>query len=90
MLKVFMGILAALIWSAVGYAVAKRGGESFDANNFGKTMLIGFILGLIAMVVGIETTEVQGYTILQLVTIIVDKLLALIEKSKVATSIPPR
>lgn len=87
-LKMFMGILAALIWGAVGYAVAKKGGDNFEPANFGKTVLIGFILGLISMAVGVETTEVEGYTILQVIVIIVDKLVALIEKPVTPTPVP--
>ena len=82
LLKAFVGVLAALLWGALGYAVARRKGEDFDPENFGVTVLIGFILGLLALIAGADVTTLENYTILQLITILVDKLYGLIKKPK--------
>ena len=74
-LQPFLGVVAAVAWGAVGWAVArKESGESFDAKKFGKTVLIGFILGLLGYGVGVDIDTVEQFTSLELATILVDKV----------------
>lgn len=77
-----MGIIAALVWGAVGYAVARTKGETFDTQKFSKTVLVGLILGVIATGAGVEVSTVEGYSLLQVVVIFVDKLTGLLSKPK--------
>jgi len=80
LLKAGLGVLAGLLWAVVGYCVARSKGQVFEPENFGSTLAVGFILGLLSMVTGIDIATLQGYTTLQLATILADKLLGLIYK----------
>jgi len=80
LLKSGLGVIAGLVWAVVGYAVARSKGQEFEPENFGSTLAVGFFLGLLALVTGIDISTLDGYTTLQLATIITDKLLGLIQK----------
>jgi len=79
-LEIGMGVIAGLIWASIGYAVARAKAQPFDPRNFGTTLIIGLILGSLALALDVEITTLEGYSTLQLVTIIVDKLVGLLEK----------
>jgi len=80
LLKACLGVIAGLVWAVVGYAVARSKGENFEPENFGSTLAVGFILGLLALVTETDIATLEGYTTVQLATILVDKLLGLIQK----------
>jgi len=80
LLKASLGVIAGLLWAVVGYAVARSKGEDFEPKNFGSTLAVGFILGLLSMVTEIDIATLDGYTAVQLATILADKLLGLIQK----------
>jgi len=80
LLKASLGAIAGLIWGTIGYLVARSKGEDFEPENFGATLAVGFILGLLALVTGIDITTLEGYTTVQIATILVDKLVGLIKK----------
>jgi len=73
-LKIVLGAIAGCLWAGFGFAIAKLNGEPFEPKKFGKTVLIGFILGLIGTGVGADMSTVENYSTLQLLTIIVDKI----------------
>jgi len=80
LLKPSLGVIAGLIWAVVGYAVARSKGEDFEPKNFGTTLAVGFILGLLAPFAGTDIATLKGYTTVQLATILADKLLGLLQK----------
>jgi len=80
LLKTGLGVLAGILWAVVGYAVARSKGQDFEPENFGSTLAVGFILGLLALVTGIDIATLEGYTTVQLATILADKLLGLIQR----------
>lgn len=73
LLKAAVGVVVALVWMAVNYAIAKLRGKTFSAEEFGRTVLVGLVLSLFAILVGTDPLTVEGYTILQLLTILIDK-----------------
>jgi len=79
-IKIGIGVLAGLVWASIGYAVARTKAQPFQPKNFGTTLIIGLILGVLAYATEIDPTTLEGYTILQLVTIIVDKFAGILEK----------
>jgi len=77
------GILLGLVWSAVGYAVAKvKHDEKFDHRKFLKTLLIGLILGLISGYTGYPVTELENMPLYEVLLIFIDKAVGLFEKPK--------
>ena len=77
------GILLGLVWSAVGYAVAKvKHDEKFDRKKFVKTLLIGLILGLISRYTGYPVTELENMPLYEVLLIFIDKAVGLFEKPK--------
>jgi len=80
LLKAGLGVIAGLLWAIVGYAVARSKGQEFEPENFGTTLAVGFILGLLALVTGTDIAKLEGYTSLQLAVILADKLIGLIQK----------
>jgi len=81
-LNVGLGVIAGLVWAAIGYAVARSKGADFESRNFGTTLIIGFVLGLLALATDVDIATLEGYSVLQLLTILVDKLIGLLEKPK--------
>jgi len=79
-LKIGLGVLAGLLWATIGYAVARTKAQPFDPKNFGTTLILGLILGSLALALDMDITTLEGYTVLQLITIVVDKLVGLLEK----------
>ena len=79
-LKALGGVFAGLTWGAIGYAVARSKGEEFDSGKFGKTVLIGFILSGIAAGLQVDTLTVENYSMVQVITIVADKLWKAFEK----------
>jgi uncharacterized PurR-regulated membrane protein YhhQ (DUF165 family) len=73
-LKIILGAIAGCLWGGFGFAVAKLNGEIFEPKKFGKTVLVGFILGLVGSAVGVDISTVENYSVLQLLTIVADKL----------------
>lgn len=73
-IKLGAGLITAGIWAGVGWAVAKRNGEEFSKDKMVRTLKIGLFLGLGATVLGVDLATLEGMTILQLATILVDKL----------------
>jgi len=80
LLKAGLGVIAGLVWAVVGYAVARSKGDDFEPKNFGSTLAVGFILGLLALVTKVDIATLKGYTTLQLVTILADKLIGAFQK----------
>lgn len=73
-LKTIGGAIAGCLWGGFGYALARGKGEPFEPKKFGKTVLVGFILGLIATQAGVDIATVEGFSTLSLVTILSDKV----------------
>jgi len=65
--------LSGVIWGAFGYGV-KHNKENFEVGKFFKTVGIGLILYGVAYVVGVDVTTAENFTLLQLGTILVDKI----------------
>ena len=81
------GVFLALIWSAVGYAVAKvKHDEIFNHRKFLKTLLIGLILGLISGYTGYPVTELENMPLYEVLLIFIDKAVGLLEKSSKAST----
>jgi hypothetical protein len=76
------GLLVAIIWAAFGYALAKAKGENFDPTKFTKTLLIGIIMASIGEGLGIPLNEVEGMSVVGLLTIFVDKITGLLIKKQ--------
>ena len=81
------GVFLALIWSAIGYAVAKvKHDEVFDHKKFLKTLLIGLILGLASGYTGYPVTELENMPLYEALLIFIDKAVGLLEKSSKAST----
>jgi len=80
LLKAGLGVIAGVVWAGVGYAVARSKGQDFEPLNFGSTLLVGLIIGLLALVTEVDIATLEGYTTLQLATILVDKLIGAFQK----------
>lgn len=80
--SISLGLLVAVLWGALGYALAKSKGEDFEPVKFAKTLVIGIILAGAAEGSGVPITEVEGMSVVATLTIIVDKLAALLLKEK--------
>jgi len=79
-MKSFVGAFIGLLYGAFGYAIGKaKNGEAFDARKFGKTVLIGLILGLSSTELGIDTVTLEGMSTVGFLTVVVDKLAGLFE-----------
>lgn len=77
------GLLVSIIYSAVGYAVAKsKNDEAFDALKFAKTLVIGIILAGAADAVGVDVATVEGMSFVGFLTALLDKVAALFMKKK--------
>jgi len=74
------GLLVAIVWAAFGYALAKSKGENFDPMKFGKTLVIGIILAGAAEGLGVPITEIEGMSVVGVLTIFVDKVTGLLLK----------
>ena len=78
-----IGILVSIIWSAVGYAVAKtKNNENFDALKFAKTLVIGIILASTSQSLGIPITELEGMTTVGFLTALIDKITSLLIRTQ--------
>ena len=71
-LKMLLGAVAGCVYGGIGYAIAKLQGEKFEPKRFGKTVLVGFILGLIGTSAGVDISTAENYTLLQLTTAFAD------------------
>jgi len=74
------GLLVSVIWAAFGYALAKVKGENFDPLKFTKTLLIGIIMASAAQSLNVPIDEVEGMSVVSVLTIFVDKLTGLLIK----------
>ena len=78
-----IGILAAVVWGGLGYAVAKaKSDEAFNPLKFCKTLVIGIILAAIAQSAGVDINTLEGFSIVEAFTALIDKLSALFIKGK--------
>jgi len=78
-----IGVLVAIFWSAVGYAVAKsKDNETFDPLKFCKTLVIGIILSSASVSLGIDITTLEGMSVVGFFTVVVDKIASLFIKKK--------
>jgi len=76
-----VGLLIAVLWGAVGYAVAKaKADEEFEPAKFGKTLVLGIILAAFAEGLGIPIAEIEGMTFVGFLTVVVDKVSSLFFK----------
>lgn len=73
-LKTIGGAVVGCLWGGFGYALARGKGEPFEPKKFGKTVLVGFILGLLANEAGVDIATIEGFSTVSLVTILIDKL----------------
>lgn len=78
--SITIGLLVAIVWAAFGYALAKSKGENFDPTKFGKTLVIGIILASAAEGIGVPITEVEGMSVVGVLTIFIDKVTGLFLK----------
>jgi len=81
-LKMGIGAVAGALWGGVGYAVARHNDEAFDPRKFGKTIILGTVLGLLAYGAGYEVETVEQFSTVQTMTILVDKLWNLLSPTK--------
>lgn len=81
-----MAMLSGAIWAGIGFARAKQNGQGFDGSNAAPTVVVGFIIGLIASVAHLPFDQVSNFTVVQVLTIVVDKLF--VGQYKKASSTP--
>jgi len=72
------GIVPAIVWAAVSYAVAKaKSDETFEPLKFAKTLVIGVILAAAGQALGVDTVTLEGMSVIGFLTAIVDKVSSL-------------
>jgi len=77
------GIVPAIVWAAVGYAVAKaKNEETFEPLKFAKTLVIGVILAAAGQALGVDTATLEGMSVIGFLTAIVDKVSSLFHSKK--------
>ena len=77
------GIMPAIVWAAVGYAVAKaKGEETFEPLKFAKTLVIGVILAAAGQGLGVDAATLEGMSVIGFLTAIVDKVAGLFLSKK--------
>ena len=74
--NILLGILPALLYATIFYAINKLQDKEMEFNSkmFGKTILIGFILNLLAMSVEIDVSTVEATSVGTLLTVLLDKI----------------
>lgn len=74
-LAAILPFLSGLIYAGFGYAVARaKNGEPFEPKNFFTTAAIGAGLAGIAYAANVDLATAEGFTAVQLLTIVADKL----------------
>lgn len=78
-----LSVFSGLIWASIGYASAKvKSNEEFDARQFIRTAIIGFVLGAIALLLNVKQNEMESYAVIQLLTIVTDKAVTALERKR--------
>jgi len=76
-----VGLFTGIIWSALGYAVAKaKNNEDFNPEKFAKTLVIGIVLATASKGLGVDIAHVEGMSVVGFLTAIVDKITSLLIK----------
>jgi hypothetical protein len=73
--NVALSVLATLLYGGFSYAIAHvKNDESFDAQKFGKFIVIGFIVGGLASSLGLDIGTVENMSLFTLLSIVLDKI----------------
>lgn len=83
MLENIIGAFVGALYGGFCYAIAKvQNGEAFTPIKFGKTVAIGFILGGLSPVLGVDMETLEGMSTAGFFTIVVDKLAGLLMRPR--------
>ena len=78
-----LGAFIMLVYGAFCYAIAKaKTGEAFTPEKFGKTVVIGFILGAASQALGIPTDQLGQMSLVAFLGVVIDKLAGLLTHKK--------
>jgi len=78
-----LGAFIMLLYGSLCYAINKvKKGEAFTPEKFGKTVVIGFILGAASQALGIPTDQLGQMSLVAFLGVIIDKLAGLLTHKK--------